>query len=290
MMFAWTVFIGCMIAAGATGDKNGNALAVKVVNLSEVRRVDLAEKPKDSENSFNFSSAGFRDNTLTMTLELRGNGVVDATHYGKIAVKSARDDRGRPLKLHEQFSVGLDDPREGFVAIDREMMFFMQSDPPKDVIRVDLLFELPERDAKNIATVAGSIAIRSGKIRELTTDSIKAWVGKTLADKTLEQAGLRVQVLDPSRNTGSFFAAGQSDAALTFDISGEVTNLLDLKLTTASGDSISTSTMWSESGSTKQITLQGDVPIPADAKLKLRVVTDSRVIDVPLALSDIRLP
>ena len=273
------------------GAPDANGVGVSVLSVMETRFADLQKKDSKQSSMFSFSSFGMEnENALRITIELQGEAITNATHFGKIKLSKATDDTGKTLSLHENFKVGMSELAEQFAKIDRNMMYFSMSEAPKDRIKVDLKFEKPSRKATKIKTMQGSVSVRTGTPQDVTIDSIKAMAGKKLSDKALEQAGIQITVVDPKK-AGGFFSSGKDDGmSVALQVAGELDALLEMDLVDANGTDLNASTMWSTSGSTAEYTLIADEKLPATTKLKVQVSVGAKTIDVPFSINNLTLP
>jgi hypothetical protein len=126
---------------------------VTVREIYDVRHVRLGGKDDADRPRFPSERPG-----LKLVLEVRGEDVARASHFGMFVLDAATDDKGGKLKLDED-RLGFDDMRKVFVEIDRERMFLGEEKPPKDLIRVEIPLETPARTASTVS-VRGKLQLR----------------------------------------------------------------------------------------------------------------------------------
>jgi hypothetical protein len=114
-------------------------------------------------------------------------------------------------------------------------------------------------------------------------------VGKQgkLADKTLTEAGLVVTLLKPTKEQ-----AENPAAALVLEVTGDMSKLVDLYLLDAQGEDIDAGFSSEGDPAAKKTTLifEADKPLPKDAVLMLEVIPKLDKMEVPIKLSNIKLP
>ncbi len=272
-----------------TAGDGPDGVDVRVLSISENRFKDMKPKSSDDSGMQVFSSWGMDQNMLTISLELRGPSVAAATHFGKVALKSAGFDGDAPMTLAKDFKVGFTDPRTEFVQIDRESMNFGRPDASADQITVDLQFDLPPRKATRIETLAGVIELRTGEARELTIDGVLAKAGKTIEDGALKAAGIAVAVADPKQKQAGFFMSGEPGKSVTLNVTGNADALLDVELIDDKGEPLYASKMTS-TGDATIIVLEDDADLPPTTRLRLKVAVNQKSVPVAFELKGIELP
>ncbi|MHC5110363.1 MAG: hypothetical protein ACYTHJ_10845 [Planctomycetota bacterium] len=264
-----------------------DGVEVRLLRVTESRFANLAEPTSKDGNPMMFTSFG-PENALTITMELKGDRLSTATHYGQVTLE-ARDNKGQPITLHESYKSGLTDLQSEMAQIDHNMMFFAQADPPDDVLRIDLKCNAPSRDVESISVSNGTVKIRTGNPHEVMIPGIMNLVGKKISDPLLSQAGLQIIMNDPKEGNNYFFS-GEPGKSITLTFSGELDSLLSMDLVDINGEDINESKMWSAMGSNTRYTLMADDSIPADAQLKIKVTTNNQVIEVPFSFRKVTLP
>ena len=267
---------------------NESGTSAKLLRVAESRFADVNQPARNkSDDSSRFFSSFGPENALTVTIELRGDAVPHATHYGKVVLEG-KDSKGEAIVLHESYAAGLTDLRTEMTQIDRNMMYLGRNDVPEDVIQVELKCALPARDATALRDMRGKIKLRSGKPEDVPVSNLADSRGKKIEHPTLARAGLEILVV--ASKGGSMMASGDPSRNLTLMVSGESEAMMDLDLVDAQGEALHNSTMWSTIGSSTQYTLMCEKPLPDDASLKVTVLTQSRTIDVPFHFTNIPLP
>lgn len=241
---------------------------VTAVEIVDLRRADL--KPKsDDQPRFSFDRPG-----LKVVIEIQGEDVAKASHYGMLTFESATDNTGAKLKLNED-AFSFRDARTEFITIDRSQMFMGEKDAPKDVIRVDLPFESPAR-------AAAAISLR-GKLEVKKIATVELQVATTpgpVESAELKAAGAKLEIVK-----------SDDDKVFAYKLTGKLDAVFEAIVTDAQGKPIETNGSSSSGGresSTREIYLES--PLPADAKLRIAVVTKSEVAAVKIELKDIKLP
>ncbi len=242
---------------------------VTALEIVEVRRGSLKPKAEAPQSGFSSERPG-----LKLVLEVQGEDVAHASHFGMLELANAADDKGGQLKLNED-AFGFHDMRTEFVEIDRDRMFFGEDKPPKDLIRVELPFESPAR-------AASAIAVR-GKLQLKRVETVDVLVPTTIGDvknEQLDKLGVKVKIVKPDDND-----------TFSYEVTGKLDALNAAQLVTAAGEPLETGGGMSMSDGEK---LSRDIslnkPLPADTKLKLSLVTKAENVPVTFELKDLKLP
>ena len=269
---------------------DSKGIKVKATNVREQRVKDLTKKPAKKKSggfgSFSFGSSMMHPPELVVTLELTGGPAADATQYGKIRVKSAKDDKGTAIRSKKddyQYSEML----KGFVSINRQMMFMGQSDKVKDKLRVDLKFEPARRSATKIALLEGSLKLRVGKPKEVIISGVRQKAGQTIQDATLEKAGLTLKIV--KAKTGGFFASDPKKS-VSIELAGNTDLVMDIELIDTSGKSLSNSSSSSGGGKKISRTLMSMEDLPPNTAVKIVLALGMEEVEVPFKLEDLPLP
>jgi hypothetical protein len=231
----------------------GGKIAARVINIVEQRAKDLSGENVD----FSFMPG------LRITLELSGPPVKKATHWGKLAIAKAVDDRGIALALERE-------PSDDLEEIQRPHRFSFENEPapkePEDRVRIELAF-------KESARAATAIKPAPGKL-----------VGKTIEEKTLKAIGMSLAVVEFSQDGPTYMKLAAVDPE---DKIGEM-DIIDAK-----GKSYVSSRGSMRAGdqnAKKEFSIGGDDKLPPDARLKISVTTSRADIPVTFRLVDLPLP
>jgi hypothetical protein len=242
---------------------------VTAVEIVEVRQARLKAKADSTGPRFSSERPGMK-----LVVEVQGEDVARASHYGMLEIQAATDDKGGPLKLNED-ALGFHDMRKEFVAIDREQMFFGKDKPPKDVIRIEFPFEPPAR-------AASAVSVR-GKLQLKKVETVDVLVPTTVGDvrhEQLEKLGVKFKIVKSEEASG-----------FSYEVSGKLEALDEAQLVDAQGKPVETSGSSSYSdGESLHREISLEKPAPADAKLKLSLVVKSENVPVTFDLKDLKLP
>jgi hypothetical protein len=273
----WMLLFPLCVVGSAWADE----VKVQPVSISESRQLKLkTEEKKDA--GFSFST---NEPELTLQIELVGPAAGAATHWGKLKIKTARVDHGDALELRP---AGYHDPSEDFVQIDRNMMFFGQDTPSADQLLLDLKFNCPPRAATKLSLLEGQLALRVGKRKTVLVDGLRAKEGQAVEDQILKAAGVSLRLTKPASE--GFMAPDEPTKSITFKLAGVLDAVLEVDVVDAGGKSIKAGHMSSGSDTEMSYVVQSEDTLPADAKLKLTVITDRRDVEVPFRLENIPLP
>lgn len=242
---------------------------VTALEFVEVRQARLKPKTESAMRRFDMVRPG-----LKLVLEVRGADVVQASHFGLVELESATDDKGDRLKLNDA-ELSYNDIREEFVAIDRDQMSMGESDPPKDVIRIELPLESPAR-------AATAVSVR-GKLQLKRVETVDVLIDTTPGEakhEQLEKLGVKLKIVKAEE-------ANQ----FTFETSGKLDALQDAELVDAQGKPLEThgSSSFGDNESVQRSIWLAQ-PAPANAKLKLKLVTKAQNVPVTFDLKDLKLP
>jgi hypothetical protein len=242
---------------------------VTALQIVDVRRGWLKPKAEERESSYSPERTGMK-----LVLEVQGEDVAHASHFGMLELADATDDKGGRLKLNED-ALGFHDMRTEFVEIDRNMMFLGEDKPPKDLIRVELPFESPAR-------AASAISVR-GKLQLKRVETVDVLVPTTVGDvknDQLDKLGVKVKIVKPEDNE-----------TFSYEVTGKLDVLNEAQLVNAQGKALETSGSSSMSdGETLRRDISLAKPLGADAKLKLSLVTKAEDVPVTFELKDLKLP
>lgn len=252
---------------------------VDLLSVTEVRHADLVNQDEeDAGMSFSQYEPG-----LKLKLELVGAAAGTATHYGKIELKTAEDDRGDALKL--QASRFMRDPSKGFVQIDRSHMFFGREEESKGKLEVELNLELPQRSARELALIKGTVTLRTVSQADVLIDKVRSKEGQEIDHQLFKAAGITLKVVRPSGTQ-----AAHAARSLTVEVQGKVDAVLELELLDAAGKDLGGGSFSFGTDTSRTFQLRSDAAMPADAKLKVSVATGWKDVGVPFQFKDIELP
>jgi hypothetical protein len=148
---------GALVATAFLADRAEAAdpVDVKLIGLQEVRSVDLPALDKKTREVL-AKTGGLidRPNALAVRLELVGKPIENAFGAGKVKLTSAKLDKARPLiPAAPEISSGA---FEDYLPILRQPDIEGVPPQPKDKAGLPLVFALPPRDAKTIASLETS--------------------------------------------------------------------------------------------------------------------------------------
>ncbi|MBI1373064.1 MAG: hypothetical protein GC159_10065 [Phycisphaera sp.] len=243
---------------------------VKVFGVSESRTKDfiVSDKARKFGGSFN---------TTTVTLQLAGKEVEAATHAGYIKITRAVDDKGNDLSpAKSNFSFG---GQNSYDELNREHMWFFEDVKPKDRIKVSLMLSQAPRQATKIASLEGTLKLKSATLKDVMVGGLAGQVGKAVADPAIKAAGATVTItkVDTASKQVEMKVTDPNDRIAEYDV------------VDASGNSLSNGRSSFGFNNTKTVSIDCR-SLPANAKLKLSVATSTTETDVPFKLTDIELP
>lgn len=247
-----------------------SAAKVTIHEVTDFRRVRPNEKPSPNER---IVVSGERPG-LKLVIDLQGSDAAAASHFGMFELESAADDKGGKLKLAED-ALTFHDLRKEMIEVDRDQMFMFDHNPPKDAIRIELPFENPARGAAAVS-VKGKLQLKRVATEEVL---VPTKIGDVTNEK-IEKAGLKIKIKKAS-TAGSF----------AFMIAGKTDMLNAATIVDAAGKPIETNgSSTSEMSSSIEKEIYISQPLPADAQLKLDLVTKAETVAVPIDLKDVKLP
>jgi hypothetical protein len=273
MKTSFSVLCGVLLLPSFPSDaaEPGGQIATRVISIVEQRAKDLSGENVD----FPFMPG------LRITLELSGPPVRKATHWGKLAIAKAVDDRGVALALERE-------PSDDLEEIQRPHRFSFEPEPaakgPEDRIRIELAFKESARAATAIKALEGSLCVRVVEKKEVIISAPAKLVGKTIEDKTLKAVGVSLAVVEFSQDGPTYLKLTADDPE---DKIGE------MDITDAKGKSFVSSRGSMRDGdqnAKKEISLGGDDKLPPDARIKISVATSRMDIPVTLRLENLPLP
>jgi hypothetical protein len=211
---------------------------------------------------------------MKLIIEVQGEDVAHASHYGLLELAGASDDKNTPLKLNED-ALGFHDLRKEFVEIDRDQMFFGEDNPPKDTIRIELPFDTPARSVLTVS-VRGKLQLK--KIQ--TVDVQVPTTPGEVKDEQLAKAGVKLTIVKP-----------EEENEFAYEVSGKLDNLFETQVIDGQGKPVETMGRSRFGGDeSMHCNINLTKPCPRDAKLKLTLVTKAENVPVTFDLKDLKLP
>ena len=241
---------------------------VTALQIVDIRRGWLKPRDEDAEPSFTAERPGMK-----LVLEVQGDDVARASHYGMLELAGATDDKGGQLKLNED-ALGFHDMRKEFVEIDRDQMFFGDDKAPKDLIRIELPFESPARGA-------ATISVR-GKLQLKKVETVDILVPATLGDvknDQLEKLGVKVKIVKPD-----------DDDTFSYEATGKLDTIHEAVLVSGDQPVETSGSSWMKTGEELHRDISLVKPLGADVKLKLSLVVKAENVPVTFELKDLKLP
>ena len=221
-----------------------------------------------------------QESITSVSVELQGDLIADAVAIGPLKVKAA-DDKGNDAKQIE-FGFPGDDKR--FTPIDRLQMWLGLDDPPKDRIRLNIDLSAPPRAATKLASIEGTVKLLVGKGQDLIITNPDKQTKKELADPLLKQAGIKVTLESFDPKGGTFVSYAK------LRVEGKVGALAKVDIIDENGKSLIDGYSVGGFEDVYSHEVLGTEPLPANAKLKLTVITDMKEVDMPIKLKDVALP
>ncbi len=226
-----------------------------------------------------FFSGGRKYRALFATLELRGKAAAEATAYGFVQVKSAKDDQGKVLKSVVRHLS--DDPGKGFVETDSGA---------NEPLKIHFMLDPPLPTATHLAQLKGSLKLMTGGQRHeiLVQDVLrKSRTGATVRDLELKQAGMRVKLRTPTKDE----VMDDPTKAIAVEIRGPTDTLHEVALVDADGKKHNTAQGRGSFGNRTTITLETfEQKLPPDISLRLILVAGQKPLTVPFKFADVALP
>lgn len=268
MTGVWCGLAACLAAAEPP--------QVKVVQIAE-NRVISNMPPNARPNVSMLRAMAGGGEGLQIVLELEGDAVESATHYGMLKVADLKSDDGKTLA--PQPAIPGMDIADDYVEIDRSF----QGDEPVRQLYVTLRFALPARTAKSLKSIEGSLELVGGPSEPVVIAGVAKKTGK-LTEKPLVDAGLTATLVKPKPDDGL-------DPAKTvgIELQGDMTRLVAIWLESADGEEIDTFVSSSDDGKKTRIFLECEGKVPPTAGLGFEIVTKQEKTKVPFKFSDLKL-
>jgi hypothetical protein len=170
------------------------------------------------------------------------------------------------------------EPTKGFVAIDREQLFFgRDEDEVADKLELEVPLEVTPRSATAIKRLRAALVLRieqpkAVKVSGLTTQA------KRVEDPVLKAAGVPITVERAGPRQVAVKAARGS------------ARVLDIAVVDGDGEDITSSTMWSSMNDAKEWTLSTDAALNAQTQVVITVAGAFEDVPVRIELEDVALP
>jgi hypothetical protein len=228
---------------------------------------------------------------LEVELKLTGPELLEARGI-RTVVKSAMDDTGKKLPEKENRFVS-----DGFEELKKAFGGGFGGEKKENEFQVKLEFGNPPRSAKAIKTLSGSIEllIPQKDPASVVSASFAKDAGKPLENPVLKAAGVELTLRAPGaagKKAGVLgFGGGGGENDLGYEIKDPNKKVASMEFFDAAGKKLeSNGRMSSSFGGAQSVSHSFNAKPPADAVVKIYVVTDKSVITVPLELKDIPLP
>ncbi len=268
----WTV-VGIGVASMAAAA----AVKVELLEITETRTEKVKEEKPQSGGFMSVTMSGGSQEGLVLKLELTGEAAGKATKWGQLKVETARLGNGEKLSLQERGFMG-NEPTKGFVAINREQMFFgRDEDQVADKLEIELPFEVTPRSATAIEQLRGEVVLRIEQPKEVKVSGLTTQA-KSVEDPALEAAGAWLTV----RRTGP------REIEVKAARRGE--RVLDIAVVSADGEEIATSTFSSSWNDAKEWTIGTKAAINAQTQVVIKVAGEFEDVPVRFELQDVLLP
>ena len=277
-MASGTAVMILALSALVAGDPPSEAKpVVRVITVHEVRHKDLRKTPPRPQFGGGQLDAQKR---LAVTIEVAGNAAARAEKFGFVQITRAEDDQGNAIKPREGFGM-ITNPHDRLVDVDRDAMFALEKEKPKDRLRVTLHFDAAARSSKSLKTLTGKLKLLVAEgHKEVIVADVLSMQGKVIEHELLKSAGLNIKVAKVDEKT----------KAVTFETTGNQNSLLELALVDAAGKEINVTTMTMILGDKTSRSLQPADSVPADARPKLTLGFGQETVEVPFHFTDIPLP
>lgn len=264
---ARAIMIAAALGAALTTPAALAEVEVEPIQLSENRSVQLKELDFTEQ-------VGSDGSLMTLTLLLSGPEVAEATHYGQVDVTEVRDDTGASLAPPRRTFPA----QAGFQELDREHMWFLADNPPEDKIKVDIRLEGTDRGARRLASIKGSLQLRTTATESFTVEPV---AGQSVEHALLERAGATLEIRQINDQNGRVQLAATDPDGL----------LGDPEIVNADGEDITMGTASFGFNDRKTIQLDPqDQTLPEGAKIRVHVITGREDLQVPFEFEDLPLP
>lgn len=232
---------------------------------------------------------------LDLKLSVVGAGIADSKGLRRVKIEKANDDTGRSLLREEKFSKT---PFDGEVvspkgdAVDFELSLANPSRQAKTLQEVTGYVELhtPQKDAKSVLSF-GPLSSLYGKKLPLPSP-LASKLGIIPLNKTLYED---MRKANASSNDGGdlvkalkqMFSGSMDAEALGFIVQGDMSDIVAIEVTDASGKALQRQGRFS-SGNFTAINYPGGPP--ASAMIKIYLATPQSIVRLPIQLKALVLP
>ena len=228
---------------------------------------------------------------LEIELKLSGPELAEAKGI-RAVVKSATDDAGNPLpKKEDHFS------EDGFQELRKAFGGGFGGEKKADEFQVKLEFGNPQRSAKSIRALTGSIELLIPKQdpASVIAASFAKDAGKPLDNPALKAAGVEFTLRTPGaagrKASVPGFGGGGGENDLGYEIRDPKNKVASVEFFDVGGKKLeSNGRMSSGFNDSKTVTVSFNAKPPTDAVARIYVVTDKSVVTIPLDLKDVPLP
>lgn len=265
--------VGIWMASVAAAD----AVKVELLEITETRTEKVKEEKPQSGGFMNFAMSGGSQEGLELKLELTGEAAGKATKWGQLKLATATLDNGETLALQERGFMG-QEPTKGFVAIDRDQMYFGRDEEEvAEKLEIELPLEVTPRSATAIKQLRGALVLRIEQPKEVKVSGLTTQA-KRVEDPALEAAGVPITVERAGPRQVAVKAARGS------------ARVLDIAVVDGDGEDITSSTMWSSMNAAKEWTLSTNAAINAQTQVVITVAGEFEDVPVRFELRDVQLP
>ncbi len=213
---------------------------------------------------------------LIVAITLSGKPAAEASYFGLLSVEKAEGDNGAAIELGDGYF--FEKSLEGFVKIDRKRSFLNKH--PDDGVLVPIELKPSAGKITKIAAVEGSVKIRTGGTRKtIEVGGLADKANTAVDDPALKAAGIEQLKLGKI-----------TDEALSYEVRGSHEAIYSVAIVDAVGKSLVNGNSRSASGKQVHCELFYSKKLPADATLKITLLTGTREMEVPFSLKDLPVP
>jgi len=222
------------------------------------------------------------ESPMSAIIKLSGKPVAEASAYGFVQLKSARDDKGKALKEVKDSS--------GMMAMTYEAEGF-QSRKAGSTEEITLVLQRPSPGATSLAVLQGSLKLMTGgRCEKIYIDGIAGKKpGDVLQHPTLKAAGATARLAEP------FGDHEEGATAVSVAVSGPVR---EIDLVDSGGSPVAFETGVSLIGAgmseigleEKGVAFSSSRALPSDTRLELEVFLDQKPLTVPFEFENVPLP
>jgi len=214
---------------------------------------------------------------LELQLKFAGPEIVEAKGM-RVVIEKATDDTGKDLEKPENSFYDEKD----FQEIQRNNFGFSSEEKDaKDITTFKLDFANPPRAAKSIKSLSGNmeLLIPKNDPASIISASVAKDKGKPLENTALKAAGVEITLKDVVGNDISYTIADPKGAVASVEFVGK------------DGAELKTNGRMTSGGSgSKSVSISFQDAPPADAVVRIYLVTEKSLVKVPIKLVDVALP